>query len=143
MIGSRRWCLFILCCFISLFLHAQVYSDSAGFFDDVWTRNDLKFIMIYVGSVFVAVLSLYSDARQSLPRKVDVGLTVALTTIMVILCYEWAIHSGTQMIWAMILAFAVGTFSFQIFNYLKKTFEPIMKQLVDMVLAKIKKIFNA
>jgi prepilin signal peptidase PulO-like enzyme (type II secretory pathway) len=109
----------------------EVYSENAGFFDGIWTTNDLKFVMIIAVTIFISVLMLYYDTGKPKPRIVDILLTVMMALVAVVLTYEWAIYRQWVVIIAMAVAFGVGVFALDIIVAAKSRVPDVVNRLVD------------
>jgi uncharacterized membrane protein YjjP (DUF1212 family) len=127
-----------LCVIIQVLLMNEIYSADAGFFDDIWTTNDIKFLVITFFSMAISVLMLYIDKNNSRPKVPEILLTVMLASVAVILTYEWAIESKWSVIMAMIVAFFIGVFALNIVQVLQTRVKDIVNGWIDKYRPKAK-----
>lgn len=117
--------------FSQIIIAQSIYSVNAGFFDNTWTVNDFKFVMIEVVTMVISMLMLFLDEKTKNPNFVKIVLNLTLTSLFVYLVYEWAIHSNIPIFLAMIVAFFLGSFSMMIMIKLTTLVGPALEKIVD------------
>lgn len=110
---------FLLMFFSQSVLAFQIYSDHAGFFDLIWTKNDFKFLMIELVSILVSIHFLYKTEGAIAPTWKDIIVSVLVNTAFIVITYQWAIDENVSLWIPMIISFILGTFGFVILNVLK------------------------
>ncbi len=124
----------------------QIYGENAGFFDGIWTKNDIKFIMVQIVVVLVSISYLFKSEDHKNPTFWTLVFMVALNVVSVVTSYEISIDKQASVGFSMCVSFAVGLFSFPLVNTIMEKLpilaNKVMDKLPDVLLDKIKKILG-
>ncbi len=127
-----------------LYLAIQVYSMDAGFFDDVWTKNDIKFLLVQLVVLIVSMRYLYKEESEKKPTIPTTISVIVLNAFAVALGYEFSIQSQTKVWLAMLICFMMGLLANTIIEGVLKSapviLEKILNILPDVIGEKIKKM---
>lgn len=116
-----------------LYASAQVYGVNAGFFDDVWTENDFKFLVVQVVVLVVSIRYLYKDENEKKPSIGALISIIILNAFAVALGYEYAI-AEQQKVWvAMSICFAIGALANIIIDGVMRNAPTVIDKIAQML----------
>lgn len=115
----KKFIAFLFICAAQNMFAFQIYSDHAGFFDTIWTKNDFRFLMIEVVSIATSIHFLYKTEGVKAPEWYDILISVFVNTSFIVIVYQWAIDENVSLWVPMILSFFLGTFGFVMLDILR------------------------
>lgn len=116
----------------------------AGFFDSVWTKNDIKFLLVQLVVLVVSMRYLYKEESEKKPSISTTISVIILNAFAVALGYEFSIQSQTKVWLAMLICFMMGLLANTIIEGILKSapviLDKILNMLPDVIGEKIKKM---
>ena len=129
---------------MQLYIAVQIYSMDAGFFDSVWTKNDIKFLLVQLVVLVMSMRYLYKEESEKKPTISTTISVIILNAFAVVLGYEFSIQSQKKVWLGMLISFAMGLLANIIIEgvlkYAPVILDKILNMLPDVIGEKIKKM---